>query len=261
MILLSRIIRPQNTVTALAAVTSTYFCILSSGRTGFGVTQAFSVHPLLSPLSRRSDTTTTLHMSSSASTTTTTTTPQPQVLVPIADGSEEIETCCLTDTLTRCGAHVVVASVMPNDQTVCRMSRGLTVVADTTIGEAVGRSWDLVALPGGMPGATHLRDSTDLRTILTATRTSGKKIAAVCASPAVVLRAHGLLPDSSSTCYPAEVFRSTLNQPSDEAVVVQGNVITSQGPGTSLAFALQLGEELFGKEKADQIAKEMLVER
>jgi protein deglycase len=79
------------------------------------------------------------------------------VLVPIADGSEEIETTCITDTLTRFGADVTVASVQSS--LVCTMSRGIKILADCTIAEAAMKEWDLIALPGGMPGAEHLRDS------------------------------------------------------------------------------------------------------
>jgi protein deglycase len=79
------------------------------------------------------------------------------VLVPIADGSEEIETTCITDTLTRFGAAVTVASVQPS--LTCTMSRGIKILADCTIAEAALKEWDLIALPGGMPGAEHLRDS------------------------------------------------------------------------------------------------------
>lgn len=136
-------------------------------------------------------------------------------------------------------------------------------MADISIDDAVDQEWDLVALPGGMPGAEHLRDSKSLDAILKKQSSDDtKKYAAVCASPAVVLQSKGLLPsDGGSTCYPAPVFRDTLKDASDDSVVVQGNLVTSQGPGTSLKFALQLGEELFGKEKAEQIAKEMLVDR
>lgn len=183
----------------------------------------------------------------------------PRVLVPIADGSEEIETTCITDTLTRFGASVVVASVMP-DQLVCTMSRGIKVMADVAIDQAAKEDWDLVALPGGMPGAEHLRDSVPLTELLKAQNSKGKLYGAVCASPAVVLGSHELIPDGM-TCYPAPGFRNVLSDPVDDAVVVKDNLITSQGPGTSLQFALTLGEQLFGKEKADEIASQMLVER
>jgi len=84
--------------------------------------------------------------------------------------------------------------------------------------------------------------------------------AAICASPAVVLAAHGLLREGA-TCYPADSFRSAIKHASDDEVVVQDNVVTSQGPGTSLKFAVTLGERLYGKEKADQVAKGLLVRR
>ena len=103
-----------------------------------------------------------------------------RVLVPVADDSEEIETACITDTLVRAGAEVVVASVMPELQV--RMSRGLKVVADCLVEECRGKQWDAIALPGGMPGAERLRDSAALKELLLAQSAAGKLTAAVCAS-------------------------------------------------------------------------------
>ena len=185
-----------------------------------------------------------------------------RVLVPIGEDSEEIETTCLTDTLVRFGADVTIASVMPDKENlVCKMSRGIKVVADVHISSVCEEDWDLIALPGGMPGAEYLRDSEELTTLLKKQKESGKLYAAVCASPAVVFAAHGLMDGTNggNTCYPAPGFRAKLDDPSDSEVVVNGNVVTSQGPGTSLAFALKLGEILYGKEKADEIAAGMLV--
>lgn len=196
-----------------------------------------------------------MKMSSSSTSTET----KKRVLVPIADGSEEIETSSVTDVLTRFGAHVVVASVMPD--LVCKMSRGLKICADVSIENAANEEWDLIALPGGLPGANHLRDSPSLVELLKRQKEKNKFYGAVCASPAVVLQTHGLLSGPGATCYPAPPFRSVMKNPSDSKVVVQGNVITSQGPGTSLLFALSLGEQLFGKEKADKVAAELLVHR
>lgn len=185
-----------------------------------------------------------------------------RVLVPIGDGSEEIETTCITDTLTRFGAHVTIASVMSTDTLVCTMSRGIKVMADISIDDAAAneKHWDLIALPGGMPGAEHLRDSKALATLLKEQKAAGRMYAAICAAPAVVLASQGLL-EGGATCYPAPPFRSALSGPVDDDVVVQDNLTTSQGPGTSLKFALMLGEQLYGKEKADEIAAQMLVER
>ena len=182
------------------------------------------------------------------------------VLVPIADGSEEIETTCITDTLTRFGASVTIASVMPDERLTCTMSRGIKVVADCTIAEAVTKDWDLVVLPGGMPGAEHLRDSEPLIKLLKQQKSAGKMYGAICAAPAVALASHDLLVEGgAATCYPAPPFREKLPQVSEDAVVVTDNLLTSQGPGTALVFALQLGENLFGKAKRDEIAKQMLV--
>lgn len=194
-----------------------------------------------------------------------------RVLVPIADGSEEIETTCITDTLVRFGAEVTIASVKPDGNLLCKMSRGIQIQADTTIAEAAQQEWDLIALPGGMPGAEHLRDCAPLIELLQKQQQAQKLYAAICASPAVVLATHHLLPTANrptagggfATCYPAPVFREKLiaaGIESNDRVVVCENVTTSQGPGTSLQFALQLGEHLFGKAKRDEIAKIMLTE-
>ena len=183
-----------------------------------------------------------------------------KVLVPIADGSEEIETSCIQDTLVRFGAEVTVASVKPGGELLCTMSRGLLVQAHKTIAEAAQESYDLIVLPGGMPGAEHLRDSPELKKLLKQQAAEKKYYGAVCAAPAVVLASQGLIPDGApSTSFPVPKFREALKQPSDERVVIADNLVTSQGPGTSLEFALALGEKLFGKEKRDEIAKQLLL--
>jgi len=182
-----------------------------------------------------------------------------RVLVPIADGSEEIETTCITDTLTRFGADVTTASVMPEGQLVCKMSRGIKIVADMSIEDAAKEDFDLVVCPGGMPGAEHMRDSKSLVSILKKQKAAGKRYAAICAAPAVILASNGLLEEAGATCYPAQQFREKLENPVDDEVAVTGMVTTSQGPGTSFTFALELGQQLFGKEARDKIQKEMLL--
>ena len=108
----------------------------------------------------------------------------PSVLVPIADGSEEIETTGIQDTLVRAGCTVTLASVMPDKRTTCKMSRGLNVVADKAIDDCTGDKYDAIVLPGGMPGAEHLRDSAPLTAMLKEQKASGSGIyAAICASP------------------------------------------------------------------------------
>ena len=223
----------------------------------FVLTTRFPSHAFV-PISRSfaSSSSSSLAMSSSQQ-------QQKQVLVPIANGSEEIETTCITDTLTRFGAKVTIATVHTDGSLVCTMSRGLKVVADCSIQDIQAEScWDLIVLPGGMPGAEHLRDSAPLVQLLQQHKAAGKWYGALCAAPAVALSS--LIDDTApATCYPAPVFRDALRGVlSDEKVVVapEQSLITSQGPGTALLFGLQLGEALFGKEKRDAIAKEMLVD-
>ena len=181
-----------------------------------------------------------------------------RVLVPIADGSEEIETSCITDTLVRAGAEVTVASVEAT--TTCTMSRGLKIVADALVTDVSGDDWDLVALPGGMPGAERLRDSDALDAILRKQDARRAPLAAVCASPAVILKSKGLIDGRQATCYPAPPFVEALGDVSDGAVVRDGHITTSRGPGTSLKFALDLVDQLYGPEKAEELRAQMLVD-
>ena len=180
-----------------------------------------------------------------------------RVLVPIADGSEEIETSCITDTLVRAGAEVTVASVEAT--TTCTMSRGLKIVADALVTDVSG-DWDLVALPGGMPGAERLRDSDALDAILRKQDARRAPLAAVCASPAVILKSKGFIDGRQATCYPAPPFVEALGDVADGAVVRDGHITTSRGPGTSLKFALDLVDQLYGPEKAEELRAQMLVD-
>jgi 4-methyl-5(b-hydroxyethyl)-thiazole monophosphate biosynthesis len=176
------------------------------------------------------------------------------VLVPVADGTEEIEAVTIIDVLRRAGAEVTVASVGALQITA---SHGIKLTADVRIGECAGRQFDCIALPGGMPGAEHLRDSKPLAGLLKTQEQQGKLYAAICASPVVVLLHHGLLP-KKATCYPS--FADQLPEPQTAAqrVVVDGRCVTSSGPGTAMEFALELVRQLMGDKKARQVAEPML---
>ena len=179
------------------------------------------------------------------------------VLVPIADGTEEIEAVCIIDTLRRAGAEVTVASVGGQQVTA---SRGVKLVADVAIADCKGKAYDLIVLPGGMPGAEHLRDSDDLVGLLYEQKSAGRLYAAICAAPAVVLHHHGLLKNTRATCYPSMQDQLDPDQVSDERVVVHGPCVTGQGPAVAIEFALKLVEKLFGPAKAKEVGTAMLVE-
>lgn len=179
-----------------------------------------------------------------------------KVLVPIGDGTEEIEAVAIIDVLRRAGAEVTVASV---DRLQVTASRGVRLVADRLISDCREEPYDLVALPGGMPGAEHLRDSGELEEILKRHAGEGRWYAAICASPAVVLEHHGLLRGHRATCHPNFVDRLPNLDAIESRVVVDGRCITSRAPGTAIEFALKLVEVLYGEEKAKEVATPMVV--
>lgn len=179
-----------------------------------------------------------------------------KVLVPIADGSEEIEAVSIVDVLRRAGADVTVASVGPLKITA---SRGVRIEADRSIADCLEERWDLVALPGGMPGAENLNNSRELARLLERQREQDLPYAAICAAPAVVLEAQGLLQGRKATAHPGFSDRLANREAVESRVVVDGNVVTSRGPGTAIEFALALVSLLYGEEKAAEVAEPMLV--
>ena len=182
-----------------------------------------------------------------------------RVLVPIADGIEEIEAVCIIDILRRGQADVTVASVGDVQVTA---SRGVKIVADVKISDCIGQNYDLIALPGGLPGAEYLRDSSELVEMLKQQKQQGKLYAAICASPAMVFQHHGLLDGiSKATCYPSLADELGSKARKNERVVVDDNCITGQGPGVALEFGIKLVEMLFGQEKAETVADEMVMKK
>jgi 4-methyl-5(b-hydroxyethyl)-thiazole monophosphate biosynthesis len=179
-----------------------------------------------------------------------------KVLIAAADGIEELEAITIIDCLRRAGADLTIASVQEREITT---SRKVKITADCLITDGKGEIYDLIVLPGGMPGAEHLRDSKELAEMLKNQKNAGRLYAAICASPAVVLEHHGLLTDKKATCYPAMADKLKNKQAINQRVVVDGNCITSQGPGTALEFSLKLVELLFGSQKSGELAKAMLV--
>jgi 4-methyl-5(b-hydroxyethyl)-thiazole monophosphate biosynthesis len=181
---------------------------------------------------------------------------QRHALVPIADGVEEIEAVTVIDVLRRAGVAVTVASV--EDRLEVTASRGVRLVADLPLDDCLDREWDLIVLPGGMPGAERLRDDVGLTGLLMTQYRTGRLLGAICAAPAVVLEHHGLLAGRDATCHPAFASRLGARTSLGERVVVDDAVVTSRAPGTALEFALRLVELLCGPEKADEVAGPML---
>ncbi|MDH4203226.1 MAG: DJ-1/PfpI family protein [Phycisphaerae bacterium] len=177
-------------------------------------------------------------------------------LVAVADGTEELEAVTIIDVLRRADAEVTVAAVGELNITA---SRGVKLAADCVIGDCKEKTYDLIVLPGGLPGAEHLRDCTPLIEMLKKQKQSGRLYAAICASPAVALAPHGLLDDKQATGHPSMANKLPNQTKADRRVVVDGNCITSQGPGTALEFAIELLRLLFDNDTMQKVAGPMCV--
>jgi len=183
-------------------------------------------------------------------------------LVPITDGIEEIEAVCVIDVLRRAGVDVTVARVpspTSSDPTV-RASRGVWLRAEVPLNECLDHEWDAIVLPGGLPGAEYLRDDPELTALLERQDEAGRWLAAICASPAVVLQRHGLIRGRAATCFPGLRDQLPTAVRSDDRVVIDGNLVTSQGPGTALEFSLAVVACLAGPERRAEIASQLLTD-
>ena len=180
-------------------------------------------------------------------------------LIVIAPGCEELEAVASIDVLVRGGVKVTVASVCPQGRLQVTASRGVKLVADVLLDTIINEEFDLILLPGGLPGAEYLRDTPQLIEMLKAQRARGAWRAAICATPAVVLAHHKLIGPAQVTGYPGT--EGKLSNYVNQAVVIDEaeRLITSQGPGTAIAFALATLSVLEGHSLAQKVAAGMLV--
>lgn len=173
------------------------------------------------------------------------------VLVPLARGCEELEAVTVVDLLRRAGISVVTAGL--DDQPVTA-SRGMVLVPDMTLDEALGQDYDMVVLPGGLPGADYLDKDDRLAGLLKQMAADGKYTAAICAAPKV-LASSGLLNGKRATSYPGVLQPGSVPGMDyvEQAVVTDGKVITSRGPGTAMDFALELIGVLAGTDARTEV--------
>jgi 4-methyl-5(b-hydroxyethyl)-thiazole monophosphate biosynthesis len=175
----------------------------------------------------------------------------PKVLVPLAEGFEELEAVTITDLLTRAKIGVVTAGLKPGP---VKASRGTTVIPDTDLDAALKQEYDMIVLPGGQPGANNLEGDQRILSVLKNMRDNGKLVAAICAAPKALATA-GVLDNKNATCFPGSIDTdrfSTINLISDD-VAIDGNIITSRGPGTAMDFALTLIERLAGADTRNKV--------
>jgi len=178
-----------------------------------------------------------------------------RVVVILADGFEEVEAMAIVDVLRRADIDTVVAGLHSGH---IIGARKVKVVPDTTVDTIRAEDFDMVVLPGGQPGADNLNSDMRIRLLIKDCCENGNLVGAICAAP-IVLAGAGILNGKHITSYPTYKDRFSGVMYEERAVVEDGNILTSRGPGTALNFGLAIVERLLSKEKARQIKDAMLI--
>jgi len=176
-----------------------------------------------------------------------------RVLVPLAQGCEELEAVTIIDLLRRAGIEVVVAGLTDGPVTA---SRRVRLLPDMALDEALKLDYDMIALPGGLPGSDHLADDKRITAMLRQMNESGQFIGAVCAAPKVLARS-GVLKGKMATAYPGVLQAEEHESITGDAVTRDGRVITSRSAGTVMDFALELIEALSGQEMRQSVEESL----
>jgi 4-methyl-5(b-hydroxyethyl)-thiazole monophosphate biosynthesis len=178
-----------------------------------------------------------------------------RVLVPLAEGFEEIEAVTVVDLLRRAGVEVRTAALGSLSVT---GSHGITLEADMALDAARAGDFDMIVLPGGMPGAANLKKDARVAALLRQFSAAGRYTAAICAAPSVLAHA-GLLEGRAATSFPG--FLDGGSAPGirlrQDAVVIDGKVVTSRGAGTAMDFALALVELLEGAQMRTEVERRL----
>lgn len=177
-----------------------------------------------------------------------------RALVPMADGTEEMEAVIVIDTLRRAKWEVVAAGMKKG---IITASRGVKIVPDAAWNEIDPSTFDMIIVPGGAKGVGCLLKEERLHEAIRKLHRAGKIVAAVCAGP-LVLQQAGVLAGRKATCHPDDAMMIVQAQWVNEPVVIDGNIVTSQGAGTCFKFALAIISEVDGPEKSAAVARGMV---
>lgn len=180
----------------------------------------------------------------------------PKVLVPLAQGCEELEAVTIIDLLRRADIHVVTAGL---DNKPVKGSHGITLAPDTTLDEALHDDFAMVVLPGGLPGADNLAADPRITAILKKTVDAGRFAGAICAAPRVMAKA-GLLDGKKATAYPGFIDGGAFPRLTYTGKPVErdGKIITGRGPGTAMDFALEIIEALTDARTRSAVEKSLV---
>jgi 4-methyl-5(b-hydroxyethyl)-thiazole monophosphate biosynthesis len=177
-----------------------------------------------------------------------------RVLVPLADGFEDIEAVAVVDILRRGGVEVVTAA-LASQPSACS-AHGIRMATDALLEDVLDSRWDAIILPGGGQGTANLMACEPLAERLRQQKESGGLVCAICAAP-TVLAAAGVLEDEDVTCYPTcagDMGRPVVAAPA----VADGQIITGQGPGSAMTFAFAVLMHIVGEEAMHKVAEGMV---
>ncbi len=180
-----------------------------------------------------------------------------KVLLSLAEGFEEMEAVNLIDVMRRGGINVIVASVY--GQSSVMGAHGISVGVDSALETCYEEAFDMIVLPGGLKGVEAMMQSPLLMQLIRQQHEKEKLLAAICAAP-LALKQEGLLP-SRYTCYPG--IAQELNQEGydkERKVVIENNILTSQGPSTAICLGLEIVKELEGEAVSDEVKQAILAE-
>ena len=180
-----------------------------------------------------------------------------KVLLFLADGCEEIEALTVADLLYR--AKIPCTTVSVTDSRTVVSSHQITITADALISEINFDEYDMIVLPGGIPGTPNLAACEKLTDEILSYCRSGKQLAAICAAPTIPAKL-GLLKDKPATCNPSmyEILTECGAKLTKEPVTVCGNIITSQAMGTAIPFGLAIVAHYLGQEAADELERKIV---
>ncbi len=176
------------------------------------------------------------------------------ILVPISNGFEEIEAISIIDICRRANIKVIVAGV---ENLEIIGAHGVKIISDVIIEDISSDDFDMIVLPGGLPNAFTLADNEKVQSLLKEFKNKNKKIGAICAAPYALHKA-GVL-NENYTCYPSFEEKIRLDgYSSNNPTIIDGNIITSRGPGTAIIFGLEIVNMLCDKETYDSVKNGLL---
>ncbi len=180
-----------------------------------------------------------------------------RVVILLADGFEELEAVAIIDVLRRAGIEIVSAGLKEGP---VPSARNVRIIPDTVIDTVSADDFDMIVLPGGIPGADNLNADERVIALIKDFNAKGKITGAICAAPYVLANA-GVLEGKRATAYPS--FRDKLGSAmyEEKSVVEDGNVLTSRGPGTAICFALTIVEKFAGRQTAEKVKEGMLLKQ